>query len=660
MSVFTFIKRKILDLDLMTNSPQLRVEGKRSYQTTIGGIINLLLIIATFVGIIYFGQELWNKSEPMVVVSSMESQDVGPFKFGLDGFMVFIGLEFPNLTYFTDPRIATINATLEVNEFLENGGQKYTITPIEYDVCSKYHKQEEIPDQNSVDVNYFFCIKPSNITISGYWGAPRTDLMRFVINMCVNSTNNNNHYYPEEEIKSYVQGGLLSMFTTNSFLNLNNPDTPVELKLQNWFTSLNLDFTLSYYYKFSEMRFLDDHGFLLQSIKETKFPYFTNPNILYYGSRGSLLGEVWVLGEKYGQKITRAYVKIQDVLMRIGGLLKAFTVMATIVANLSSEFDFFSDSSFNFRYQLGKTISNSNSKEVDDNQSDIYSVDYNLGLNKSLNTKSEIKMSQLNYNNFVKTSKTDEVQQSTNTVDASNNHNLNHNNLIQNQSNNLKNAYNKSPSNLKVNIDNHYNKNKNNRNITKEKDKEKDSESFDRSMKLFNIKNETNLIKEIDFNKEIIDDKLNNDNNLKLKDKNKNNTLNKFDNNKKLSSLSRTADFIKKHNNRLLKTTLPYYSKSSNIKDFIGQLFGYLLCTCNFNKRLMNDKKSYQMRIDKMLSINYIFKKFFLLEILAKRNFSNEELEHLHEPYLNQMLFLSNKQDIVYDDSNVFDLQKIS
>lgn len=647
MSAFSYIKRKILDLDLMTNSPQLRVEGKRSYQTTIGGIINLLLIIATLVGIIYFGQELWNKSEPMVVVSSMESQEVGPFKFGLDGFMVFIGLEFPNLTYFTDPRIATINATLEVNEFLENGGQKYTVTPIEYDVCSKYHKQEEIPDQNSVDVNYFFCIKPSNITISGYWGAPRTDLMRFVINMCVNSTNNNNHCYPEEEIKSYVQGGLLSMFTTNSFLNLNNPDTPVELKLQNWFTSLSLDFTLSYYYKFSEMRFLDDHGFLLQSIKETKFPYFTNPNILYYVNRGSLLGEVWVLGEKYGQKITRAYVKIQDVLMRIGGLLKAFTIMATIIANISSEFEFFSDSSFNFRYQLGKTFSDHNSKNVDDNQSDINNVDYNLAISKSLNTKNEIKMSQINYNNFVKTSKTDEVQQSTNTVDVNNN--LNHNN------NKLKYAYNKGASNIKSNnINNNINQY---RSSTKEK--EKDSESFDRSMKLFNIKNENNFIKVADFNKEIIDDKLSNDNNLKFKDKNKNNILNKFNNNKS-SVLSKTADFIKKHNNRLLKTTLPYYSKSSNIKDFIGQLFGYLLCTCKFNKRLMNDKQIYQMRIDKMLSINYIFKKFFLLEILAKRNFSNEELEHLHEPYLNQMLFNSNKQEIVYDDSDVFDLEKIS
>ncbi len=55
------LKKFVINLDLMTDGPNLKFEGKRSYQTVIGGLFNLILIVSTAVGIIYFGKELWKK-----------------------------------------------------------------------------------------------------------------------------------------------------------------------------------------------------------------------------------------------------------------------------------------------------------------------------------------------------------------------------------------------------------------------------------------------------------------------------------------------------------------------------------------------------------------------------------------------------------------------
>lgn len=555
----------------------------------------------------------------MVVISSIETKELGPYKFGIDGFMVYVGLEFPNLTYFTDPRIVKIQATHEINEFLPSGGQNYTVIPLEYDLCNAYHKQEDISNVDTVDINNFFCIKPSNLTISGYWGAPKTDMIRFAVHKCVNSTLNNNHCYPEEEIRNYVQGGMLSMFVTNSFLNLNDPDKPVIIKLQNWFSSLNIDFTLSYYFKFGEMRFFDDHGFLLNSIQETRYPYFNSPNILYYGKRGSLLGEVTVLGEKYGQRITRAYVKIQDVLMRIGGLLNAFIVISKIIANLCSEFEFFSDSTFNFRYQLGFTDSknNLNLKEKDSE------------LDNSLRTN--VLKNKFNYKNQMKTS---------------------HNNYLDNKIS--------SKGDVKNDFNNNFqsiNENTKQQLIYNLQNTDNTSNIND----LNNIFQDKSLPKSGEKNSTII--KSNNNYKVKLKSNNNEKDTIELTNEIKVTKQIKILNYNKfkiktNSESKLIDTTLTYLSVCNGLKDFFGQLFGMLLCVCKGNKRILFDKEAYLKKINKLLSINYIFKKFFILEILAKRSFTEEELSLLHEDYLKQLLSEDNKITI-YDDSNVFNLEKI-
>ena len=68
---------------------------------------------------------------------------------------------------------------------------------------------------------------------------------------------------------------------------------------------------------------------------------------MYFGRRGSIVAEVGVEGFPLGKHIKRKYVKFQDVLTQVGGLVKAFMLIGSILANIFSVIQFFNDYLFN-------------------------------------------------------------------------------------------------------------------------------------------------------------------------------------------------------------------------------------------------------------------------------------------------------------------------
>lgn len=375
MTFFNSVKIHLAKFDYMSNGPNLKVEGKRSYQTAIGGIINIILIILSFIGICYFGLQMLNKTEPIVVESSMEGHQVGPYSVGEGGFNLFIGIEFPNWTYYMNDRIYTVNATIGINEFDDQFGQSYSLNVLDFGPCSNYYNQESL----NVEINIanFWCFAPNNSAIEGYWGAEKSSTITFSLHKCENKTSNNNHCFPENEINLLMQSGMISMFATNSFLNLNNYHRPVEFKLQNWYNSINIDFTYDYFYVLKELEFHDDNGFLLPTDIQTSNFYFETPFILYFGKRGSLLATINIQGDKFGTRIKRSYSKIQDVLTKIGGLLKALSIIAALISNTVSEIEFYSDFIFSFKHQLR------NCEYLEKNQFDLKTQKLNLSSNNN-------------------------------------------------------------------------------------------------------------------------------------------------------------------------------------------------------------------------------------------------------------------------------------
>lgn len=690
MAFFKMFKSAFQKADFISPPPNLKIEGKESYKTAFGGFINILLTILSIVGTIYFGKKLFVKTDPVVVRSEMEGHQVGPFEVNNSGFNIFVAVEYPNMTYYVNERVFTFNATYEVNKFLDDGSQEYTITPIDYDLCSKYYSKDEI--DSGIDYYNFFCVKPDTVTINGYWGAEIMTYLKIRLYKCFNTTENNDHCLPEEEIVDYLQGGYLSMYTTNSFLDFNNETSPVTLKLSDWFNSINIDLTYDYVYNIKSLLFQDDHGFLLENIQESEFPYYASPSILYYGDRGGLLCTVIVQGYKYGERISRSYLKIQDVLTNIGGLLKAFSVIATFIITLSSNFEFYGDSLHNFKTQLNSyakvretkdlsfIIQKSNigkdnlgymrnnfvSVEESDessisNSKNIFTSSNNnfkahltkVGLKKQNNNNSNDKCNDCK--DFMYKNKEDsEISKNCPSIKLEQSDNKN--NIIHPQLNHIKslNALNKEI--------NSQGKNKNTTGFYTTKDltnamksKETSNNLDNRISSYDNLEGKKDILKLCKKESGIIIPTLTlNLNNPSNKASATSFKTNKTDNKPNKTNKEQELDETTK-NLRLLESTLDTYSNIQACSDYFTQLLNYFKCKGKKNSVLLQQKEIYDNKIKKLLSINYIFKKFFYLELLENMFIDYEQKQLYNEAYLSQLYISDNP--ITFDDSSAFEFK---
>ena len=123
------------------------------------------------------------------------------------------------------------------------------------------------------------------------------------------------------------------------------------------YNSLNIDFTFSLFLALRPLEFTSDSGFILRNIETTNTFYIDNPFILYYGKRGQVLADIVLQGKALGLKVSRSYLKFQDALTKIGGLIKALTLIGAYIVNYSSKIEFYIDYIFNIgfkEYNLSK------------------------------------------------------------------------------------------------------------------------------------------------------------------------------------------------------------------------------------------------------------------------------------------------------------------
>ena len=189
----------------------------------------------------------------------------------------------------------------------------------------------------------FFCLKPNQSQIRGYWGFHYTSFIGIVLSKCVNSTENNNHCLPIEQIEDKLTGGVLSMYSENHILDINNFETPLKRYFKDIFYSLNIDFTFTLNITLKPIQFITDSGFILQNISELSTTYLENSHILYYGKRDAIIADLFIGLDPLGTKVNRSYSKFQDVLTKIGGLIKAFSIIGSFIVKITSSVEFVND-----------------------------------------------------------------------------------------------------------------------------------------------------------------------------------------------------------------------------------------------------------------------------------------------------------------------------
>lgn len=366
----------IKKLDFFSINQSIKIEGQNNYKTLFGGIMTILLALTYITGVIYFGSELWLKQKPKVIVSAANFENPFPISVNIQAFNIYTAIQDQNSMEVVDPKVFRVSAVNNVFEYDENHNVKLTSNQLEIDLCNKYYSNStQLSNDTIVNLNGFYCLKPNQFFIEGYWGSRIYSDLNIIFEKCVNSTTSEVICEDEKVINKKL--AFLSFYAVNNILYPESYDNPVVTYLEDNYNVLTPDLTYDIILYLKMMNFKTDIGFLLESNDIKNSFYFEKPTYHYFSRRDPIIAVFNVKSYRLGQSIARTYTKIQDVATNVGGLLKILTMLASIISNLVSKIEFTNDFLYNLEVRSAKKESfliNKNLKLKDNESSSIQKI----------------------------------------------------------------------------------------------------------------------------------------------------------------------------------------------------------------------------------------------------------------------------------------------
>ena len=161
-------KEFLLRCDFLGRTQMFTISKKNTFQTFIGSIISIIIVVLMTYFIFYFGLQVIQRKKPNVISTIYNDPDPGQTNLTSDNFALTIGLQNPDYSFYINESIYTINLTLFTVIREGDGKENYTLTPIDMIPCSKYTFKilPEYFELMDLDNLYCFNIVPSFCTLS--------------------------------------------------------------------------------------------------------------------------------------------------------------------------------------------------------------------------------------------------------------------------------------------------------------------------------------------------------------------------------------------------------------------------------------------------------------------------------------------------------------
>jgi hypothetical protein len=198
------------------------------------------------------------------------------------------------------------------------------------------YKQSFCINNTMYKMNNGTVVENANISIVNEYGAIPGTFLVHAFRPCKNTTANKVCATPEEIQKRLNTPIYMAVFMLDYFVDLNDLDNPMTPFITSYVTTLMKDFTKLGYVKFKSSFINTDTGYLLDSVDDIKsfsqIDVIRNDVAKVDDNLLSLYFEVNKINDVY----YRRYVKIQDLLASIGGLIKLlFTVSSLMIMYFS-------------------------------------------------------------------------------------------------------------------------------------------------------------------------------------------------------------------------------------------------------------------------------------------------------------------------------------
>jgi hypothetical protein len=329
----SYIFELFIYLDLFGTKPRFLIDGYKSQRSYIGAFISIICCSCVFMFFIYFFEKILSHSKPNMVVSNL-IDDLPDKYYFTDDFVFAISLQFPNYTNYVNESIYFLKLYDVEYQFLEDNSYIFKEKEIPISLCSNYNIKVLPEYFGGLNLKQLYCANFSGYYLEGEYGQKKWRTLNFKFSKCRNFSNYNN-CLNQEEIGKYLQSGYVDIFMTDKMIVPKDFKNPTKIYGKNIFDSINGKEYMDYWIYLKRLEVQTDEGIVFDQIVKKSVLSFEKTSKMKY----SLLDETFlqvILRISINKDIyDRTYMKLQEALANVGGMVKIIFTIGEILNYLT-------------------------------------------------------------------------------------------------------------------------------------------------------------------------------------------------------------------------------------------------------------------------------------------------------------------------------------
>lgn len=331
-------------IDIYGCNYEFSINGNRSYKTKIGGLISFLAFIAMVILFVMLGKNFYQRENPITSMSKEYSKEYFNYTLKPDKFLFGFQIVDQNSNLFDRKDLFYIEPHyIKYQKSVDGINIK-----VEDRILSYHHCTEE--DTNfsnqylSVQLYNYYCLDEINLkkglNLGGLWDSQEFSYIKIKVRHCLsgeyfnaknNITCNTNTTELENVMKDYK---YFQIFLQNYFLNSNDYDDPFKLSLNVLYETMDLKIQKKIYYYFKNGIIEDKKDWFTETFEEKSLIGIDRTRSDFMESVSDYFTTTFYETNLYFDKIietyNRRYMKIQEVIANIGGIMKFIVFFTSI------------------------------------------------------------------------------------------------------------------------------------------------------------------------------------------------------------------------------------------------------------------------------------------------------------------------------------------
>lgn len=342
-------KLNYLFFDIYSKRASFFFNNQEKIGSKFGLFLTILYIFTSLFIFIFYFIQTFERRDMKINDSTFYAQEMPIINIDSNSLYFAFGLEDPITSNRYIDESIYYPQILYIDRIKINGEFK-TITKkiLEYERCNEKnfgHNYQHFFIKG--ELNNSYCLKDFNynLTFAGGYKYEKMAYIRLKIFPCINTTENNNHCKSQEEIDYYLTSSYLSILIKDFGLNSSNYGQPITPTLQDLYTTIDRRLFRNYFINFGITEVHTDISLLNEKLKIEKYLQYRNTyQVFYFREEEEYLNgkEMCVVHIQLDDTIfiqKRTYVKLTEILSKIGGYMQLIYTIFSILSLLINKFD---------------------------------------------------------------------------------------------------------------------------------------------------------------------------------------------------------------------------------------------------------------------------------------------------------------------------------